>query len=182
MKKYKLDIALFLGSICPEFPVTEVISIEVEFNDEEVAKIRQLVKDSTGDKGAGLMAILKNDASELHERISKAIFQKIFVFYLFYGLRYDGFMLDEADRRRNFKKDLESGVFCPKEYIDYSMYYDEVPTDENELFNLWEEWERDQFGSRDVDWALARYPDLSDHMDLKDNQYYFCHIPEEFKS
>lgn len=182
MKKYKLDIALFLGSMCPGIPVTEDISIEVEFNDEEVAKIRQLVKDSTGDKGAGLMAILKNDASELHERISKDIFQKIYDFYLLYGLRNDGFMLDEADKRRNFKKDLESGVFCPKEYIDYSMYYDEVPTDENELFNLWEEWERDQFDSRDVDWALARYPDLPDHMDIEDNQNYICRIPEDFKS
>ena len=182
-----MDFSINLSVIFRTFVVARhrikvTISIEVEFNDEEVAKIRQLVKDSTGDKGAGLMAILKNDASELHERISKDIFQKIYDFYLLYGLRNDGFMLDEADKRRNFKKDLESGVFCPKEYIDYSMYYDEVPTDENELFNLWEEWERDQFGSRDVDWALARYPDLSDHMDLKDNQYYFCHIPEEFKS
>ena len=58
MKKYKLDVALFLGSICPEFPVTEVISIEVEFNDEEVAKIRQLVKDSTGDNGASHLPLL----------------------------------------------------------------------------------------------------------------------------
>ena len=111
-----MDFSINLSVIFRNFVVARhrikvTISIEVEFNDEEVAKIRQLVKDSTGDKGAGLMAILKNDASELHERISKAIFQKIFVFYLFYGLRYDGFMLDEADRRRNFKKDLESGVF-----------------------------------------------------------------------
>ena len=30
-----------------------------------------------------------------------------------------------------------------------------VITDEEELFNLWEEWERDQFTSCDVAWALA---------------------------
>jgi len=32
-----------------------------------------------------------------------------------------------------------------------------VITDEEELFNLWEEWERDQFTSCDVAWALTRY-------------------------
>ena len=90
--------------------------------------------------------------------------------------------LDEADQRRNFKKDLESGEFNPEEYIEDSEWYDEVPTDEDELFNLWEEWESDQFSSCDVAWALARYPDLPDHMDLEDNQDYICFIPDAFNS
>ena len=57
-----------------------------------------------------------------------------------------------------------------------------VITDEEELFNLWEEWERDQFSSCDVAWALARYPDLPDHMDLEDDQDYICFILDEFVS
>ena len=53
---------------------------------------------------------------------------------------------------------------------------------EDELFNLWEEWERDQFSSCDVAWALERYPDLPDHMDLEDDQDYICFIPDAFNS
>ena len=182
MKSYQLDIELFQGYMCPGIPVTEDLTIEVEFSDEEVAKIRQLVKDYTGDKEAGLMPILQDDAPELHERIAKAAFQEIYDFYLLDGLRNDGFSLDEEDQRRNFKKDLESGEFNPEEYIDDSEWYDEVPTDEDELFNLWEEWERDQFSSCDVAWVLARYPDLPEQMDLEDEQDYICFIPDEFKS
>lgn len=87
MKSYQLDIEQFQGYMCPGIPVTEDLTIEVEFSDEEVAKIRQLVKDYTGDKGAGLMPILLNDAPELHERIAKAAFQEIYDYYLLDGLR-----------------------------------------------------------------------------------------------
>ncbi len=62
------------------------------------------------------------------------------------------------------------------------MWCDEVPTDEDELFDLWKEWERDQFSSCDVAWVLARYPDLPEQMDLEDEQDDICFIPDEFKS
>ncbi len=182
MKNYQLDIELFQGYMCPGIPVTEDLSFEVEFSDDEVAKIRQLVNDYTGDKGAGLMPILLNDAPELHERIDKVAYKEIYDFYLLDGLRNDYIELDEADQQRNFKKDLESGEFDPEKYIEDSTWYDEVPTDEDELFNLWEEWERDQFRSCDVAWALARYPDLPEQMDLEDDQDYICFIPDEFNS
>ena len=77
---------------------------------------------------------------------------------------------------------LASGEFNPEEYIEDSVWYDEVPTDEDELFNLWEEWESDQFSSCDVAWALARYPDLPEQMDLEDDQDYICFIPDAFNS
>ena len=179
---YQLDIELFQGVMCPGIPVTEDLSVEVEFSDEEVAKIRQLVKDYTGDKGAGLMPILENDAPDLHKRIADAAYEEIRNFYIIDGLRNAYFELDEVDQRRNFKHDLESGEFNPEEYIEESMWYDEVPTDEDELFNLWEEWECDQFSTGDVAWALARYPDLSDHLDISDDQDYICFIPDAFKS
>ena len=181
-KTIQFDIELFQGVMCPGIPVTEDLTIEVEFFDEEVAKIRQLVKDYTGDKGAGLMPILLNDAPELHERIAKAAFKEIYDFYLLDGLRNDYIELDEADKRRNFKQDLESGEFNPAEYIEESGWCDEVPSDDDDLFYLWEVWERDQFSFCDVAWALARYPDLPDHMDLEDNQDYICSIPDAFNS
>lgn len=182
MKKYQLDIELFQGYMCPGIPVTEDLSFEVEFSEEEVTKIRQLVKDYTGDKRAGLMPILQDDAPGLHERIAKAAFQEIYDFYLIDGLRNDYIELDEADQQSNFKKDLESGEFNPEEYIEDSEWYDEVPTDEDELFNIWKEWESVQFCSCDAAWALARYPDLPNQMDLEDDQNYICFIPDTFNS
>ena len=178
----QFDIELFQGYMCPGIPVTEDLTIEVEFSDEEVAKIRQLVKDYTGDEGAGLMPILLNDAPELHERIAKAAFQEIYDFNLFDGLRNGYIELDESAQRRNFKEDLESGEFDPSEFIEDSVGYDEVPTDEDDLFYLWEEWERDQFRSHDVSWAISRYPDLPDQMELDDDQDYICFIPDAFTS
>jgi hypothetical protein len=181
MNKYQLNIELFQGYMCPGIPVTEDLTVEVEFSNEEVVKIRQLVSSYDGDEEAGLMPILLNDAPELHERIAKAAFQVIYDFYLLDGLRNDYIELDEEDQRRNFKQDLESGEFNPEEYIEDSVWCNEVPTDEDELFNLWQDWERDQFSSCDAAWALARYPDLPDHIDVSDDQEYICFIPDAFK-
>ena len=147
MKKYPLEMELFQGVMCPGIPVTKNITFEVEFSDEEVTKIRQLVKDYTGDKKAGLIAILMNDAPDLYERVDEAAFNAIFDFYLLEGIRNDGFILDKDDLHRNYKHDLESGEFNPQEYIEESAWYDEVPTDEDELFELWEEWQSEQFST-----------------------------------
>ena len=97
MNKYQLDIELFLGYRCPGVAVTEDPSFEVEFSDEEVARIRQLVKDYTGDKEAGLMPILQDDAPELHERISKAASQEIHDFHLREEIRNISIMVDEDE-------------------------------------------------------------------------------------
>ena len=97
MNKYQLDIELFQGYMCPGIPVTEDLTIEVEFSDEEVARIRQLVKDYTGDKKAGLMPILQDNAPELHERLSKAASQEIYDFYLREEIRNISIMVDEGE-------------------------------------------------------------------------------------
>ena len=44
MKSYQLDIELFQGYMCPGIPVTEDLTIEVEFSDEEVATMFSVVK------------------------------------------------------------------------------------------------------------------------------------------
>ena len=67
-----------------------------------------------------------------------------------------------------------------KENLFFFLFPRRSIFDEDELFNLWEDWERDQFSSCDVAWALERYPDLPDHMDLEDDQDYICFIPDEF--
>ena len=119
MNKYQLDIELFLGYRCPGVAVTEDLSFEVEFSDEEVARIRQLVKDYTGDKESGLMPILQDDAPELHERISKAASQEICHFYILDDLRIQSTMLDEdeeplseADLPDHIDLDDEQNYIC----------------------------------------------------------------------
>ena len=183
MNAYQLDIELFEGCTCPGIPVTEELSFDVEFSDEEVAKIRQLVNDYTGDKEAGLMPILQDEAPELHKRIAKAAFQEIYNYYLLDGLCSGKIELNEDDQRRNFKQDLESGEFDPEEYIEDSGLYDEVPTDEDELFYLWTGWESEQFSSHDFEWILERYPDLPEYIEIdEDDQEYICFIPDAFLS
>ena len=49
---------IFRNFVVARHRIKVTISIEVEFNDEEVAKIRQLVKDSTGDNGASHLPLL----------------------------------------------------------------------------------------------------------------------------
>ena len=98
--------------MCPGIPVTEDLTIEVEFSDEEVAKIRQLVKDYTGDKGAGLMPILLNDAPELNKRIAKAAFQEIYDYYLLEGLR-NGYIEPDEEDQMNLEDDQDYICFIP---------------------------------------------------------------------
>ena len=180
--KYQLDIDLFQGYQCPGIPVSEELYIEVEFSDAEVVKIRQLVKDYTGDKDAGLMPILENDAPDLHKRIADAAYEEIRNFYIVEGLKEDGFDLDEDAQQRYFKEDLESGDFDPEEFIDESMCYDEVPDDEEDLFCLWQEWERSEFACSDASWAISRYPDIVNQIDVSNDQDYICSIPDDFLS
>ena len=87
--------------------------------------------------------------------------------------------LDEEEQRQNFKKDLESGLFKPQEFIEKSDNYNEVPEDEEELFDLWMEWEHWQFFIEDVAWIHSRHNIDESAVDVNDIQY-ICYIPEEF--
>lgn len=180
MKKYKLDIELFLGYTCPGIPVTEDLSVEVDFSDEEVATIRQLVNNYTGDLGAGLMPVL-NDAPALQERVTKAINQRIYDFHIIYGLRNDYFCIDDDERYRLFEQDLANGTFVPDEFIKDSFWFDEVPDNNDDLFDLWREWEEGTLSKKGAAWAISRYPDIVDGLELDNDQDYICFIPEAFK-
>ena len=81
--KYTLNIRLFQGYACEGYAVEDEFPVEVELSDQDVSKIRQLVKDFDGDKQGGFMPILESGAPELHERIQQAIFKEIYEFYFF---------------------------------------------------------------------------------------------------
>ena len=180
MKKYKLDFELFQGYTCPGIPVTEDLSVEVEFSDEEVATIRQLVNNYTGDLGAGLMPVL-DDAPSLQERVTNAIAESIYDFYIIDGLRNDYFNIDNDERYRLFEQDLANGTFVPDGFIEDSLWFDEIPDNNDDLFYLWKEWESKAFSEKGADWAISRYPDIVVGFYLDDDQDYICFIPEAFK-
>lgn len=177
---YQLTIELFHGMACPGLPVSEEITIEVKLSDDEVAKIRQLVKDYDGDKDAGLMPILESDAEELYERIDDAAKREIFHFHIVECYKEACFDVDEDLQRQYFKHDLENGVFNPAEFIDDSIWYDEIPEDEEDLFYLWVEWERATLGLDNVMRLIERYPDLLNQLTPSDDPNYICRIPSDF--
>lgn len=82
------DIEYFQGVTCIGCVVIEDLDIEVEFTDDEIAQMRQLV--SQLDKALysqGLMPVLKDAAPELHERIDSAARSAIFDFLVEDGIR-----------------------------------------------------------------------------------------------
>ncbi|MBR5395293.1 MAG: hypothetical protein IK144_09490 [Bacteroidaceae bacterium] len=74
---------------------------------------------------------------------------------------------------------MESGLFKPQEFIEKSDNYNEVPEDEEELFDLWMEWEHWQFFIEDVAWIRSRYTIDESAVDVSNIQYISC-IPDEF--
>lgn len=183
MEKISFDIELFEGYTCQGCAMIENLRAEVEFSDEEVAKMRQLVKNFDGDKGAGIMPILEDDDPELHERLAKAINKEIFEYYVIEGVNNDYFEFEEEHRKAVFKQDLESGEFVPEEFLPDSIWCDEVPTDEEELLYLWMEWVRKACRDHDAEWILARYPEIDDQMEIDESyQNYICFIPKELDS
>lgn len=183
MEKISFDIELFEGYTCQGCAMIENLCAEVEFTDEEVAKIRQLVKDYDGDKGAGIMPVLEDDAPELHERLAKAIYKEIYEYYVIKGINHDYFELEEEHRKAIFKHDLESGEFVPEEFLPDSFWYDELPTDEEEMFYLWSEWERKACREHDAEWILTRYPEIENQLNVdEDALSYICFIPKVLDS
>ena len=177
---YQLTIELFEGMTCPGIPVTKDLTFNVEFSEEEVTLIRKLVKDYTGDKSAGLMPILEDAAHDLYVRISDKALDIIYDYFLVEGFKEGYFELDTDEQRKFFKKDMESGEFKPEEFIEDSMWFEEMPEDEEELMDLWEEWECSKATVENATWLKERYPNILEQLDVSEEQDYICQIPDEF--
>ena len=83
----QFDIEYFQGVTCIGCPMIEDLAIEVEFTDDEIAQMRQLVSqlDETL-YSEGIMPVLKDAAPELHERIDDAARSAIFDFLVEDGI------------------------------------------------------------------------------------------------
>lgn len=178
-KKYMFCIDLADGVDCIGSSEEDSICFDVELSDDEVAAIRQLVKEAQASEEDDLMPILESAELSVYQRIDKAARAAMFDYFLVQSAENYDIDFDEDEQRMNFKKDLESGLFDPDEFIEESSNYSEVPEDEEELFDLWSEWENRQFGIEDAAWIRSRYTVDESQIDVSGDEY-FCYIPEEF--
>ena len=100
------DIELFQGYTCIGCAVVNDLAIEVEFTDEEIAQMNQLVsKVDETDYSRGIMPVLADGAPELYKRIDDEARSEIFDFYVEDGIRQGYIEFDDDELRRNFLKD-----------------------------------------------------------------------------
>lgn len=179
-KTYTLYLERVEGANCMGGSMDEGFTIDVAFTDDEVATIRQLVNDAEAGEEDNLMPIIEENAPDLYQRIDDVARSAIFDYYLVQAAQEYALELDEDEQQRNFQKDLESGLFVPEDFIEESDNYSEVPEDEEELFDLWSEWEHNKFGEEDAAWIRSRYTIDEGAIDVSDDEY-CCFIPEEWQ-
>ena len=160
----QFEIEYFQGITCTGCAVVSDLDIEVEFTDDEIAQMRQLV--SQLDEvlySQGLMPVLKDAAPELHERIDTAARSEIFDFLVEDGIDQGYIEPDDDELRRNFLKDYE----LTEEEFDESLY------------DEWYDEEMSRINSSDLIWIRSRYS-VDDQVTMEDNPEYTCEIPVDF--
>lgn len=167
------------GADCMGMMIDDGLTIDVDFTDDEVETIRQLVNVAEAGEEDDLMPILEDDAPDLYQRIDKAARSAMFDYFLMQATQEYDIEFDEEEQRENFLKDLESGLFVPDDFIEESDNYSEVPEDEEELFDLWSEWEHNKFAEEDAAWIRSRYTIDEDCIDVSGDEY-ICYIPKEW--
>lgn len=178
-KKYDLYLEIVEERSWMGMPLYDGITIDVDFSDDEVATIRQLVSNAGAGEEDNLMPIIEDAAPEVFQRIDKAARSAMFDYYLVQAAQDYNIEFDEDEQRRNFEHDLESGLFVPEDFIEDSDNYSEVPEDDEELFDLWSEWEHKKFEEEDAEWIRSRYTIDESAIDVSEDEY-ICYIPEEW--
>ena len=160
----QFEIEYFQGVTCIGCAVVSGLDIEVEFTDDEIAQMRQLVSQlDDALYSQGLMPVLKDAAPELHERIDTAARSEIFDFLVEDGICQGYIEPDDDELRRNFLKDYE----LTEEEFDESLYDD------------WYDEEMSRINSSDLIWIRSRYS-VDDQVTMEDNPDYTCNIPVDF--
>ena len=116
----QFDIEYFQGVTCIGCPMIEDLAIEVEFTDDEIAQMRQLVSqlDETL-YSEGIMPVLKDAAPELHERIDDAARSAIFDFLVEDGIRqgYIDADDDSPEDQVTMEDDPDYTVNIPSDFL-----------------------------------------------------------------
>jgi hypothetical protein len=178
-KKYDLYLEIVEERSWMWMPLYDGITIDVDFSDDEVETIRQLVSNAGAGEEDNLMPIIEDAAPEVFQRIDKAARSAMFDYYLVQADQDYNIEFDEDEQRRNFEHDLESGLFVPEDFVEESDNYSEVPEDDEELFDLWSEWEHNKFEEEDAEWIRSRYTIDENAIDVSEDEY-ICYIPEEW--
>ena len=169
------------GYTCTGCAMIADLPIDIEFTNDEIARMRQLVsKVDEVDYSEGIMPVLKDQAPELHHRIDDVARSKIFDFLVEDGIQQGYIEFDEDELRRNFENDTENGSF---EFI-VSDYYDkgEQPDAEElkeKAYDLWYKEETSRIANEDLAWIRSRYS-VDDQVTMEDDPDYTVDIPPSF--
>ena len=175
------DMELFQGYTCIGCAVINDLELEVEFTDDEIALMEQLVSQLDEDYSEGIMPMLKDAAPDLYDRMERAARKEIFDFFVSDGISQGYIEFDEDELRANFKKDLESGEFIYIPCQHFSL--DENPTDEEIEENMYDEWydeEMSRINSEGLEWIRSRYS-VDNQVSMEDyTPDYTVDIPVDF--
>ena len=71
MKKVSFKIDYNVGFECVGVPIPKIISMDVlvDLEEEDIEKIKELIKVSTFDQEAGIMPILRSEAPDLYDHL-----------------------------------------------------------------------------------------------------------------
>ena len=161
----QFDMELFQGYTCIGCAVVNDLAIEVEFTDEEIAQMKQLVSQiEDEDYGQGIMPVLKDAAPGLYKRIEDAARSEIIDFLYEDGISQGYIEFDDDELRRNFLKDYN----LTEEDYDQDLYYD------------WYNEEMARIRCSSLRWIRSRYS-IDDQVSVDDyNPNYTVDIPADF--
>ena len=157
------------------------LTIRVSFTNDEIAQMRQLVRQLDEELySEGMMPMLKDAAPELYERIDTAACSAIFDFLVENGIRLGYIEFDDEELRRNFEKDVDDGTF---EFVESDYFSpDDDPTDEElqeKMYDVWYDHEMSEIEYPDLNKIRSRYS-VDEQVDMEDKPEYTCDIPARF--
>lgn len=158
------DMELFQGYTCMGCAVINDLACEVEFTDDEIAQMKQLVSQiEDEDYSQGIMPVLKEGAPDLYDRVEKDALKEIFDFYVEDGIHQGYIEFDDDELRRNFLKDYN----LTEEDYDENLYYD------------WYDEEMARIRCSGLRWIRSHYS-VDDQVSMDHTPDYTVDIPVDF--
>lgn len=158
------DMELFQGYTCIGCAVINDLALEVEFSDEEIAQMKQLIsKIDETDYSKGIMPVLYEGAPVLYERMENAARSEIFDFYVEDGIRQGYIEFEDDELQANFRK-------------DYGITDDEAHEDE---YYEWYDDEMSRIRCSGLKWIRSRYS-VDDQVNMEEDPDYTVDIPVDF--
>ena len=162
-KTIQFDMELFQSYTCIGCAVVNDLSLEVEFTDDEIAQMKQLVAQLDEDYSQGIMPVLKDKAPELYDRMEEAARNEIFDFLVADGIRQGYIEFEDDELRANFRK-------------DYGITDDEPHDDE---YSEWYDEEMDRIRCSGLKWIRSRYS-VDNQVCMEEDPDFTVDIPVDF--